>query len=378
MANKKVTELTSLTTPSTDDLMVIVDDPAGTPTTKKISWTNILSSIAGAASFLTSLAAATQTLTNKTIDGDNNTISNLAHGSEVDNPSSGVHGVTGAVVGSSDSQTLTNKTIDGDDNTLTDLPAANLKIASQAAGDILYASSSSAWARLAKGSDGQGLVLASGIPSWVSLHGTNGWAAAGETWTYASASTFIVSGDVTAKYRKGTKLWFTQTSSKYAIVKSSSYSAPNTTVTIMVNTDYTIANAAITSPYYSYMDNPQAFPHWFNFTPTVAINGGGGFTPSWRKAHYSVRGGSCLLELTTNGHTISGTVSSLDIDVPINNGGETSTGYEQGISGYSQTSTQILRIVSVDADTIRLQPTSGNFATVAASGYLGFKFEYQI
>lgn len=104
----------------------------------------------------------TQTLTNKTINADNNTVSNL----EVDNLKAGVldtdlssvslsddtipsakatksyadttvsthnsltaaHGVTGAIVGTTDSQSLTNKTIDSDLNTITNIVNADIKV----------------------------------------------------------------------------------------------------------------------------------------------------------------------------------------------------------------------------------------------------------
>ena len=41
MADLKITELTAFTTPVDADLGVMVDDPAGTPVTKKITWANI-------------------------------------------------------------------------------------------------------------------------------------------------------------------------------------------------------------------------------------------------------------------------------------------------------------------------------------------------
>ena len=41
MADKRISGLTAMTTASKDDILLVVDDPAGTPTNKKITIENL-------------------------------------------------------------------------------------------------------------------------------------------------------------------------------------------------------------------------------------------------------------------------------------------------------------------------------------------------
>jgi len=163
------------------------------------------------------------------------------------------------------------------------------------------------------------------------LSNWDGWQPANETWTYTSASTFTVSGDVAAKYGVGTRVKFTQTTVKYGVVVSSSYSAPNTTVTIAVNTDYTIANATISSNYYSYASNPVGYTHWFNFIPSIT---GSTTSPVLNNATYQARfmvvGKMCTVHiLITFGSTTTYGNGTWYLNMPITPEGNGSNDYRQ-------------------------------------------------
>ena len=71
MADKKVTQLTSLTTGASEDLFLVVDDPNGTPASKQITHKNLFGAVASnvVVSMLTTLNA------NVTINCSNTSIS---------------------------------------------------------------------------------------------------------------------------------------------------------------------------------------------------------------------------------------------------------------------------------------------------------------
>ncbi|HUV84165.1 MAG TPA: hypothetical protein VMV86_00565 [Methanosarcinales archaeon] len=89
----------------------------------------------------------------------------------------------------------------------------------------------------------------------------DGWIAAGETWIYASADaptyTITVPTDATTKYSAGMRIKLKHNGSvKYFIITK----VAATVLTLYGGTDYTLADTAITLPYYSVVKAPLGFP----------------------------------------------------------------------------------------------------------------------
>lgn len=125
-----------------------------------------------------------------------------------------------------------------------------------------------------------------------SISSADGWTSSSDTWTYVSSTSFKISGsDKTTTFTKGTRIKLTQTTDKFFVVTSSTFST-DTTVNITGGTDYTLANAAITSPYYSYQLSPQGYPNLFNWSPTIV-----GFSSNPTNSIYlfGVNGDTCQL-----------------------------------------------------------------------------------
>jgi hypothetical protein len=119
----------------------------------------------------------------------------------------------------------------------------------------------------------------------------SGWSTAGETWTYASASTITVPSGAASRFRKGDKIKLTQTTVKYFYIVG----VADTVLTVTGGGDYTVANAAITSPYYSHAENPLDFPPAFT-TGTIiwdtgtVDSGTGGQQPTAGKSWFTIEG----------------------------------------------------------------------------------------
>lgn len=146
----------------------------------------------------------------------------------------------------------------------------------------------------------------------------SGWTPVSDTPVYASPNTITINGfDRTAIYTKGTRVKFTNNGSTFfGVVISSVFSGGNTTVTLAPNSDYAIANSAITNPFYSYEINPQAYPGWFNFITTFT-----GFsvipTGTFR---FSIIGNTCFIKyIDGSAGTSNATTFTFTVPVPYRN-----------------------------------------------------------
>lgn len=189
---------------------------------------------------------------------------------------------------------------------------------------------------------------------------TDGWNTSSDTWVYASASTFTIAGvDRTGIYTKGTRLRFKQGGGyKYAVVYSSAFST-NTTVTIAINSDYTIANSSITNNYYSYQVSPQGYPTWFNFSTTLTTSGSA-FTnaPTINKAIYAIEGSKATIKINFRFNATSGGTGNVLASLPaalnpisVGGGGWGNRPSDNKVLGVQVDTTPQLTITLYDANT---------------------------
>lgn len=128
------------------------------------------------------------------------------------------------------------------------------------------------------------------------------------TATYVSAVSFTVAGDSTGVIPIGAKYRYKQGGSyEYGSVITTSYSDPNTTITLATNDDYAMANAAITDSAWSSENCPVGHPLWYGWTPTLT---GFSANPTSTMYRFMVEGRLCTVavnQLETTGTSNAGT-----------------------------------------------------------------------
>ena len=135
----------------------------------------------------------------------------------------------------------------------------------------------------------------------------DGWISANETWTYASATTITVPSGAASKYQKGDKFKLTANS---VVLQGYIVGVADTVLTVVGDA---LTNHTFTANYYSKAENPQGFPDWFNYTPTLTDGADlSGFTI----AQFSLKGKVCFLNFIADAKNVT-TSGTVQITLPI-------------------------------------------------------------
>ncbi|MDD4381727.1 MAG: hypothetical protein PHE21_00045 [Candidatus Dojkabacteria bacterium] len=136
----------------------------------------------------------------------------------------------------------------------------------------------------------------------------DGWIAVTDSWAYASASTITVPSGAASRYQRGDKIKLTQTTVKYFYIVG----VADTVLTVTGGSDFTVANAAITSPYYSHVENPIGFPTSFAYT--IAITG---FSANPNMiGRFSIKGNVCYFRFSSSSNGTSN-ATTYTISLPV-------------------------------------------------------------
>lgn len=182
----------------------------------------------------------------------------------------------------------------------------------------------------------------------------DGWTLDTDTWTYVSATSFKITGkDVSTRFPVGTKLRLTQTTAKYFYVVSSTFST-DTTVTVTGGADYSLANAAITLPYYSYASSPVGFPQWFAFTPGTTTGWSG--TPTTTGTKFKIEGRTIFYRLYVSG-TSNTTGISVSLPIASSTLSVSAYGFVRGTDNGAALTVPALTELGSAASTITIYPT---------------------
>ena len=139
-----------------------------------------------------------------------------------------------------------------------------------------------------------------------------GWIPAG-TFTYASAVTITVAAGAASIYQKGDKIKLTQATGgvKYFYI----ISVADALLTITGGSDYALVSEAITTPYYSHVENPLGFPDWFNYVPV--LTGGNSDLSGYDTARFSIKGRTLSLWFAAITKNMSGSAGTTVVSLPV-------------------------------------------------------------